>query len=378
MSPTLKIGIVCYPTIGGSGIVATELGFLLADTGHEVHFISYERPVRLTTGKANVHFHQVNVNEYPLFRYPDYTLPLSVSIAEVSAEVGLDILHVHYAVPHATAALLAKLMLGSGRRPAVVTTLHGTDTSLMGNDLNYRPIIKYSIENSDAVTAVSESLRQQTIETFQIQKPVSVIPNFFDPFPPVKSRAEIRREIGVSDDDIVLLHMSNVRPVKRVDDILEAVSLLRNRRRARLLILAGGDFSPYIAELDRRGIRDMVTVLENIPEIGDYPNACDIGVYASEQESFGLGILETLAYGKPVVATRIGGIPEVVTHGRTGMLVPVRQPAALAEAIDQLIDDTSLRETLGREAKRDVAERFNAANVRDLYLKLYCDCLRAG
>jgi len=375
MADKLKIGIVCYPTIGGSGIVATELGFLLAEAGHEVHFISYERPFRLTTNLPNLFFHPVVVNEYPLFKYPDYTLPLSVRISEVSEEFGLDVLHVHYAVPHATAALLARLMLGNRRKPVIITTLHGTDTNLMGNDPYYQPIIKYSIENSNGVTTVSESLRQQTIDVFKIDHPVDVIPNFFKPTPPTQSRREIRALLGVRDDEFLLLHMSNVRQVKRVGDILEAVALLKNRRRAKLLVLAGGDFGPWNPELDRLGIRDRVIVRENVEMIDDYPNACDMGVYASEQESFGLGILETLAYGKPVVATQIGGIPEVVQHNRTGLLVPVHQPAALAEAIDRLIDHPELRETLGHAARNDVAERFNPAKVRDQYLQLYYDRL---
>jgi N-acetyl-alpha-D-glucosaminyl L-malate synthase BshA len=371
MGDTLKVGIVCYPTIGGSGIVATELGFLLAEAGHEVHFISYERPFRLTTDLPNIFFHPVMVNEYPLFKYPDYTLPLSVRISEVCEEFGLDVLHVHYAVPHATAALLARLMLGNRRKPVIITTLHGTDTNLIGNDPYYRPIIKYSIENSSGVTTVSESLRQQTIEVFQIDHPVEVIPNFFRPSPPTQSRKEVRAALGVGDNDILLLHMSNVRPVKRVGDILQAVAMLRNRRRTKLLVLAGGDFSVWEPELDRLGLRDIVTVQENVQMIDDYPNACDLGVYASEQESFGLGILETLAYGKPVVATEIGGIPEVILHNQTGLLVPVRQPAALAEAIDRLIDNPELRNALGNAARNDVAARFNPAKVRDQYLQLY-------
>lgn len=371
MAGALNIGIVCYPTIGGSGIVATELGFLLAEAGHQVHFISYERPFRLTANLPNLFFHPVTVNEYPLFKYPDYTLPLSVRIAEVSEAFGLDVLHVHYAVPHATAALLARLMLGNRRKPAIVTTLHGTDTNLLGNDPHYRPIIKHSIEHSDAVTTVSESLRQQTIDVFQVKRPVDVIPNFFRPRPPAQSRRDVRASLGVGDDDLLLLHMSNVRAVKRVGDLLEAVAMLKHRRRAKLLVLAGGDFSPWEPELDRLGLRDAVVVRENVEMIDDYPNACDLGVYASEQESFGLGILETLAYGKPVVATHIGGIPEVVRHGQTGLLVPVRQPGALAEAIDRLIDQPDLRAALGQAARIDAAERFDPAKVRDRYLDLY-------
>ncbi|HMP89474.1 MAG TPA: N-acetyl-alpha-D-glucosaminyl L-malate synthase BshA [Kiritimatiellia bacterium] len=378
MTGTLKIGIVCYPTIGGSGIIATELGFLLADAGHDVHFISYERPVRLNTDRPNLHFHPVIVNEYPLFKYPDYTLPLSVRISEISQQFDLNVLHVHYAVPHATAALLARQMLGGRRRPVIITTLHGTDTNLIGKDPFYRPIIKHSIESSDGVTTVSENLRQQTIEVFQIDHPVEVIPNFFDPAPPQKAREAVRAELGVNEDEILLLHMSNVRPVKRVGDILEAIAQLRNLNKTKLLILAGGDFSPWRSDVESLGLSGRVMIMENVPEIGDYPNACDVGVYASEQESFGLGILETLAYGKPVVATHAGGIPEVVTHTKTGLLVPVGQPSQLAESIDQLIVNADLRVSLGSAAKKDAAMRFNGKNVCAQYMSLYEACLSRG
>ncbi len=371
MDRPLRIGIVCYPTIGGSGIVATELGILFAAAGHEVHFISYERPVRLPHDQPNLHFHPVVVNEYSLFKYPDYTLPLSVRIAEVSQTFGLDILHVHYAVPHATAALLAGLMLEDDVRPAIITTLHGTDTNLIGQDPHYRPIIKTSIERSDGVTTVSASLRRQTIETFGITHPIEVIPNFFDPTPPTRSPATVRAELGVSPDEILLLHLSNLRPGKRVVDILEAVARSHHRARLKLLILAGGDFSPYQSEVQRLGLADTVIVRERVVGIHDYLAACDLGLYASEQESFGLSILETLASGKPVVATDVGGIPEVVTHGQTGLLVPSHRPDELAAALDSLVADPELRARLGNAAHQDAATRFSAAAARDHYLAFY-------
>ncbi len=371
MARMLKIGIVCYPTIGGSGIVATELGMLFAEAGHEVHFISYERPVRLTNCRPNLHFHPVIVNEYSLFKYPDYTLPLSVRIFEVCRDHQLDIMHVHYAVPHATAALLARLMLGKKCRPALITTLHGTDTNLIGKDPNYQPIVKYSIDHSDGVTTVSESLKRQTIEVFDTQGPIEVIPNFFKVIPPEKARGQVRAEIGAADDEIVLLHLSNLRPGKRVGDILEAVARCRSRQRVRLLVLAGGDFTAYAKEAAKLGIADRVIALEDVLDIQNYIHAADIGIYASQEESFGLGILETLAYGKPVIATRIGGIPEVVVDGKTGLLVPCHSPAALADAIDELVDDPERRARFGAAARLDAAARFNADHVRDRYLKFY-------
>jgi len=371
MSGPLKIGIVCYPTIGGSGIVATELGMLFAEAGHEVHFISYERPVRLINCRPNLHFHPVIVNEYSLFKYPDYSLPLSVRIFEVCRDFDLDVVHVHYAVPHATAALLARLMLGEECRPALITTLHGTDTNLIGKDPQYQPIVKFSIDHSDGVTTVSDALKRQTIEVFDSSVPIDVIPNFFEAKPPERSRDEMRAEIGVSDDDVVLLHMSNLRPGKRVGDILKAVARCKSRERVRLLVLAGGDFSVFDDEVSRLGISGQVIAMENVREIRDYIQAADIGIYASEEESFGLGILETLAYGKPVVATRVGGIPEVIIDGETGLLVPSHAPDALAGAIDRLVDDPGCRERLGAAARVDVAGRFAPAHVRDLYLEFY-------
>ncbi len=347
MSSPLRIGIVCYPTIGGSGIVATELGLLFAAAGHEVHFISYERPVRLGDDTPNLRFHPVIVNEYTLFKYPDYTLPLSVRIAEVSTEFRLDILHVHYAVPHATAALLARLMLGDGHQPVLITTLHGTDTNLLGNDANYRPIIRHSIENSCGVTTVSESLRQQTIDTFGITKPITVIPNFFKPSTPLRDRATVRRDLGLRADDILLLHLSNLRPGKRVTDILQAIARAKSRARLRFVILAGDDFTPYQAEVATLGLTDQVTSFEGVQSIDDFLNACDLGIYASEQESFGLSILETLAHGHPVIATDVGGIPEVIRPNETGLLVPPHKPTALATAIDHLVENPTLRATLG-------------------------------
>lgn len=371
MTKLLKIGIICYPTIGGSGIVATALGRLLAEAGHEVHFISYERPIRLNLDLPNLFFHAVEVNQYPLFKYPDYTLPLSVQIMEVCQEFALDLLHVHYAVPHATAALLATLMMPAGQRPAILTTLHGTDTNLLGNDPHYRPIIKYSIEHSTGVTTVSESLKQQTIETFDVKHEIEVIPNFFDPIPSGRAREEIRSALGIAAGEIVFLHMSNLRPVKRLGDILEAFARLRNQQQAKLLILAGGEFETYRDQIQRLAIGDRVIVREEEWDVAEYIEASDIGLYASEQESFGLGILETLAFGKPVIGTDAGGIPEVIKNEKTGFLVGVGQIAEMAALMDRLIDDSDLRQKTGKAAKDDVGQRFSSQKIMERYVALY-------
>ncbi|MDP0501540.1 MAG: N-acetyl-alpha-D-glucosaminyl L-malate synthase BshA [Verrucomicrobiota bacterium JB022] len=376
MSDFLRIGIVCYPSIGGSGILATHLGKLLADAGHELHFISYERPVKLDLPSPNLHFHEVTVSEYALFRYPDYTLPLSVKIAELSEAYDLDVLHVHYAVPHATAALLARQMRPGHKRPVIVTTLHGTDTTLMGRDPHYRPIIKYSMESSDGVTTVSHALKAQTLENFGLEHPIEVIHNFYDPKPPQVSREQMRRELGVADDEVLLLHMSNLRPVKRFPDILEALSLMQTQPKVKLLVMAGTDFSPFRAQAEKLGVADRIIVREAVWEVSDYIEASDIGLYASEQESFGLSILESLSYGRPVVATRTGGIPEVVREGETGLLVPVGDTAAMARAVDRLVQNPELRQLMGTMARDDAFVRFSGPPVRDRYLELYRRLLR--
>lgn len=374
----LRIGIVCYPSIGGSGILATRLGEMLAKAGHEVHFISYEKPFRLDLEIPGLYFHPVVINEYSLFKYPDYTLPLSVRIAEVCETHSLDILHVHYAVPHATAALLARLMMNGAKRALIVTTLHGTDTNLIGKDPHYRPIIKYSIDHSDGVTTVSESLKQQTLETFDVQQPIEVIPNFHDPIPAKRSVESVRRELGIQAGESLALHMSNLRRVKRVEDILKSVQACKHRERLRLLILAGGKLDELNQKISELGLGDRVIVRSDITDVADYIEACDFGIYASEQESFGLSILETLSHGKTVIATRTGGIPEVIRDGETGFLVPVANPEALANAIDHLLENPNIRTQAGQAAQADVHQRFAGDQIRDQYLAFYQQLLLAN
>ena len=275
-SRPLRIGITCYPSIGGSGILASSLGAELARRGHDVHFISYERPFRLPPDVPRVHFHPVGINAYGLFKYPDYTLPLSVKMAEVSREYRLDLLHVHYAVPHATAAVLARSMLPPGLRPKIVTTLHGTDTTLLGRDPGYGPAIRYALACSDAVTVVSEYLRDETRRVLDIDRPIDVVHNFFEPRPPRQTRDEVRHELGVTDE-MVVLHSSNLRPVKRIDLLLEAAARVRPRQSFRLVILAGEDFAPFAADVRRLGLEGRVVVLERVPDIEDYLQVADLG-----------------------------------------------------------------------------------------------------
>ena len=366
----LRIGIACYPSIGGSGVIASTLGIELAQRGHEVHFISYERPFRLAENIPRTYFHPVVINDYRLFKYPDYTLPLSVKMAEVSCKYHLDIMHVHYAVPHATAALLARCMLEPEQQPKIVTTLHGTDTTLLGNDPGYGPAIYHALTLSDAVTTVSEYLKAETQRVLDFNGPMTVIHNFFKPNPTTRSREEMRRELGLTDE-VMILHSSNLRPVKRIDLLLETVARIRPRQSFKLVILAGGSFAPYLGEVSRLGLEDRVIVRENILDIENYLQAADFGLFTSESESFCLSILEAMFFACPSVAMRVGGIPEVVQDGVTGLLVPFEDSDRLIHAVEKLIEDTSLRASLGRAAQLDAQKKFAADMIVPRYETLY-------
>ena len=367
---TLRIGMTCYPSVGGSGILATALGKDLARRGHDVHFICYERPFRLRVDGPRLHFHRVMVNDYGLFKYPDYTLPLSVRMAEVSRDQGLDVLHVHYAVPHATAAILARSMLPREQQPCVVTTLHGTDTSLLGYDPGYAPAIRHALINSDAVTTVSESLKRETQRVFDFDDSIEVIHNFFVPRPPRRSREEVRRELGLGDE-VVVLHSSNLRPGKRIDLLLETVARVHPLNAFRLLILAGEPFAPFSEQVQQLGLTECVIIREKVTDIEDYLQVADIGLFTSETESFCLSILEAMCFGCPSVSTRVGGIPEVVEDNQSSLLIPFGDVAALAGALESLIDDKTRRSDLGRAAQARARERFSAEVIVPRYEALY-------
>jgi N-acetyl-alpha-D-glucosaminyl L-malate synthase BshA len=365
----LRIGIVCYPTIGGSGILATSLGIELALRGHEVHFISYERPFRLPQDHPRIQFHPVDMGDHELFTYPDYTLPLSVKMAEVSRAHQLDILHVHYAVPHATAAILAMSMLEASRRPRVVTTLHGTDTTLLGSHPAYGPAIRHALERSDAVTAVSTFLERETRRLLHVTRPIDVIYNFVSPTPPQRSRNETRAELGVGEEEALLIHASNLRSIKRIDLLLQAVALIKEP--FRLLILAGESFAPFEAEVRRLDLEDRIIVRERIQNVEDYYSAADIGLVTSDSESFCLSILEGMFYECPSVSTRVGGIPEVIRSDSTGLLVAPGDAEALAEQITALIANPERRQAMGRAAKHFAESHFTAEIIVPAYERLY-------
>ncbi|HEX5397804.1 MAG TPA: N-acetyl-alpha-D-glucosaminyl L-malate synthase BshA [Verrucomicrobiae bacterium] len=367
----MKIGIACYPSVGGSGILATALGEELARRGHEVHFFSYQRPFRLPENAPRLHFHPVAVNDYQLFKYPDYTLPLSVRMAEVSRDHGLDVLHVHYAVPHATAAILARSMLPAGQQPRVVTTLHGTDTTLLGCDPGYGPAIHHALTCSDAVTVVSEFLKRETQRLLGFDGPLEVIHNFFVPRPPRRSREEVRHELGVADNEALIIHSSNLRPVKRMDLLLETLSRVRPRDAFKLVVLAGGSFAPFVNDVQRLGLKDRVIVRDSVNEIEDYLQAADLGFFTSETESFCLSILEAMFFGRPSVARRAGGIPEVVEDGVSGSLVASDNPDELAHALESLIREPKRRMEMGQAAQRRARELFSAEAIVPRYEALY-------
>jgi N-acetyl-alpha-D-glucosaminyl L-malate synthase BshA len=368
MEQPLKIGITCFPLIGGSGILATALGTELAARGHEVHFFSHAKPVRLDLSLPRIRFHQVEVGHATVFPCPDYTLPLAVKMAEIGKANALDFFHAHYAVPHATAAFLATEMIGTGA-PKVITTLHGTDTTLLGPNPQYRAAIEHALIHSDAVTTVSESLRAQTEEIFRLRDPIAVIPNFFTANAPTRSRAEVRRELGVSDEQFLVVHMSNLRPTKRIDLLLRVIAATANRDRLRLLILAGAGFAPFATLVDELGLGANVIVKEDAAVVEDFLPAADAGLYTSESESFGLSILETMFFGKPVVAFRIGGIPEVI--GDAGYLHEFGDVAAMAASLDALIAKPETAKQIGERGRVRAEELFTAGRVVPQYEALY-------
>ncbi len=325
--------MVCYPTFGGSGVVATELGKALAARGHEVHFITYDQPVRLGSFRPNVFYHEVRISKYPLFDYPPYELVLASKMVEVARQQKLDLLHVHYAIPHASSAYTAKQILKhSGFHLPVITTLHGTDITLLGKDPSFEPVISFAINQSDAVTAVSSSLRSDTYKLFGINQDIEVIPNFVCPqhFNGLGS-AHPRSEFAQKHEALVC-HVSNFRPVKRVEDVVRSFALLREKRPARLLMVGDGPDRPAAERLAREmGIADGVTFLGKLKNPLEALAIADLFLLPSESESFGLAALEALACGVPVVATETGGLPEVIRHGVSGMLASVGDVERMAD-----------------------------------------------
>jgi N-acetyl-alpha-D-glucosaminyl L-malate synthase BshA len=366
----MKIGITCYPTYGGSGVVATELGKELAARGHDVHFISYALPIRLTM-TDHIYFHEVEVLSYPLFEYPPYDLVLATKMAEVMTRFELDILHVHYAIPHSISAYLAKMML-TDRVVPFVTTLHGTDITLVGNDRSYLPITRFGIEKSDAVTAVSEYLKQRTVQEFQINRPIEVVPNFVDcdVYGPAQDRS-LRKKYA-ADDEGILIHISNFRPVKRVDDVVGIFAAVRKKRKARLLMVGDGPERPKAEWLARtHGVAEDVLFVGKQNDMSQLLAISDILLLPSELESFGLVALEAMACEVPVVASRVGGIPEVVRDGVDGYLHEVGNIQSMAESCLSILNNPRLRKDLGISAREHATREFCASKIVLQYEDLY-------
>ncbi len=374
----MKIGITCYPTYGGSGAVATELGLELARRGHEVHFISYAQPFRLTHFIEGVYFHEVKVNTYPLFEYPPYSLALAVTMHEVARRESLDLFHVHYAIPHATAGWIARDMLrASGGDIKLVTTLHGTDITLVGQDPSYWSITKFSIEKSDRLTAVSDWLRDQTHQDFDCARcAIDVIPNFIDPQVYDRDRYGDRHPAFADPDEKVVMHISNFRAVKRIPDLIEIFHRVQKRIPARLVLVGDGPERQRAEDMaDALGIADRVVFLGKFESVAELLAHSDLFLLPSEQESFGLVALEAQASGVPVVGTDDTGLCEVVENGVTGALHPVGDVTAMAESSIALLGDPARWEAMSRAARARAVERFATAEVVPRYEALYREVL---
>lgn len=366
----MKIGITCYPTYGGSGVVATELGKELAGRGHDVHFISYALPIRLTVSD-HVYFHEVEVLSYPLFEYPPYDLVLATKMAEVMTRFDLDILHVHYAIPHSISAYLAKKMM-TDRVVPFVTTLHGTDITLVGNDRSYLPITRFGIEQSDAVTAVSDYLKQRTIQEFQIKRNVDVVPNFVDCNVYRRAADRSLRRKFAADDEGILIHISNFRPLKRVEDVLGIFAIVRKQFKSRLLMVGDGPERPKAEWLGNTlGVANDVLFVGKQNDMSQLLAVSDILLLPSELESFGLVALEAMACEVPVIATRVGGIPEVVRDGVDGFLYDVGDVASMADGCLSILKTPVAREAMGKAARERASHEFSASKIVQQYEDLY-------
>jgi len=372
----MKIGITCYPTYGGSGVVATELGLELAQRGHEIHFISYAQPIRLRGEEPNIHYHEVEVSRYPLFDYPPYDLALATRMAEVAQLYDLDLLHVHYAIPHSVSALLARQMLADGprgRRLPFVTTLHGTDITLVGLDRSYLPITRYSIDQSDGVTAVSNYLRDRTMRVFDVKKEIEVIYNSVncDVYVRNKNPEELRSEYAANGEKL-LVHLSNFRPVKRLSDVIEIFDRVRKQVPSKLLLIGDGpdrSVAEWLAV--QKGIHEDVLFLGKQDQVYHLLSDADLFLLPSQLESFGLAALEAMACEVPVIATHVGGVPEVIEHGVDGYLVePGDVSTAAKYAIDLLARADRGRE-MGQRARIHAKKNFCANDVIPCYERYY-------
>ncbi|ASZ61804.1 N-acetyl-alpha-D-glucosaminyl L-malate synthase BshA [Bacillus subtilis] len=369
----LKIGITCYPSVGGSGIIATELGKQLAEKGHEIHFITSSIPFRLNTYHPNIHFHEVEVNQYAVFKYPPYDLTLASKIAEVAERENLDIIHAHYALPHAVCAYLAKQMLK--RNIGIVTTLHGTDITVLGYDPSLKDLIRFAIESSDRVTAVSSALAAETYDLIKPEKKIETIYNFIDERVYLKKNtAAIKEKHGILPDEKVVIHVSNFRKVKRVQDVIRVFRNIAGKTKAKLLLVGDGPEKSTACELIRKyGLEDQVLMLGNQDRVEELYSISDLKLLLSEKESFGLVLLEAMACGVPCIGTNIGGIPEVIKNNVSGFVVDVGDVAAATARAMSILEDEQLSNRFTKAAIEMLENEFSSKKIVSQYEQIYAD-----
>ncbi len=374
----MKIGIVCYPTFGGSGVLATELGLALSDKGYEVHFITYEQPVRLTQSfHPNIYFHEVKVPTYPLFDFPPYESALASAMVNVIVNQKLDILHLHYAIPHASAAYLARQILRkTGADIPFITTLHGTDITLVGKDATYTPVVTFSINESDAITAVSNNLREETLRSFEIEKPIHVIPNFVDVKRFHQSDKNHFKKMLAPDGEKILVHVSNFRSVKRVPDVIKIFAKVKAEVPSKLLMIGDGPERQKVEDLARTmGVYDDVRFLGKQEQISEILSIADLFLLPSETESFGLSALEAMACNVPLISSNSGGLPEINVEGQTGFQSNVGDVDDMSKnAIYILSDEARLLHF--KKAAIQQARKFEKSRIIPMYEKLYCEVIK--
>lgn len=373
----MKIGIVCYPTFGGSGVMATELGLALANKGHEIHFITYNRPVRLSEFSPNIYFHEVRIPNYPLFEFPPYESALSGTLVDVIVNYQLDILHVHYAIPHASSAYFTKKMLqDQGIYIPYITTLHGTDITLVGKDLHYKPVVAFSINQSDAVTAVSENLKQQTLQYFQIKKDIKVIYNFVDHTRFNVTDKDHFKNLIAPIGEKILVHVSNFRKVKRVEDVVRMFNIVNQKLPSKLILVGDGPERSRIEDMCRSGSCgcENIKFMGKQEQLEELYNISDLFILPSESESFGLAALEAMACGLPVISSNAGGLPELNIHGKTGFMSDIGDYEDMAKNALYILNDEQVQQEFSKNALAQ-SQLFSIEIMVPQYEKIYQDVL---
>jgi len=372
----MKIGVVCYPTFGGSGVVATELGIELSKKGHEVHFITYSQPVRLDALSSNLHYHEVNVPDYPLFKYEPYELALSSKLFDVISKHKIDVLHVHYAIPHAYAAYMAKKILKeNGYNIPIITTLHGTDITLVGNNPFYKPAVTFSINKSDIVTCVSKSLMEDTREFFGIKREIKVIPNFIDIDKYAKKHSLCQGNMLAQDDEKIIVHVSNFRPLKRIIDVLKIFEKINQNIDSKLIMVGDGPDKKKAKEfLRKNNLKNKVIFLGKTSEVDEILCSSDLFLLPSEKESFGLAALEAMALKVPVISTNIGGLKDLNINGNSGYTSDIGDIDSMAENAIKILSDGSLEKKYRNQAFEN-AKNYDIKTVIPLYEKIYDQAL---